>query len=98
MTPDGWAGAHPRLFEHLTQTAWPDGTTRQTSSLTIFVDGGQFKAVLKDKDEELCLWMAALAFEDIFVGLELALSDERTVWRLDRAANGGKSSRVQKGR
>jgi hypothetical protein len=95
---DGWALNHPQLFEHLTLDAWGDGSVRKTSSVTIFVTDGQFKAVLKDKEESLCLWMAAAVFEDLFAGLELALGDPATVWRQDRADNEGNSKRVQKGR
>lgn len=85
----------PVLMDHLTQTAWEDGTTRQTSTLSVFAGDGAFKALLKDRETQLCLWVASPSLEKLYDVLEAALVDPGSVWRRDRMAAGDKSSRVK---
>lgn len=85
----------PTLFEYLTVRVFDDGTARKASALTVFSDGPQMKAVLKDAEQGLCLWMAAPTFDALLALLEAALNDPATVWRLDRRDNDGSSKRVK---
>ncbi len=86
----------PRLFAHLTQTSWEDGTPRETSSVILFSQDGCYKAMLRDKAAALCLWVACPQLEKLLDVLEQSLADEKSVWRVDRAAGGQRSSRVKK--
>jgi len=86
----------PVLLDHLTQVAWEDGTPRQTSTLSVFVGDGAFKALLKDRETALCLWVACPVLDKLFDVIEAALVDPGTVWRRDRQTGDQKASRVKK--
>lgn len=88
--------AWPLLWAHLTQTAWEDGTSRVTSNLLIFTDGGHVKAMLRDRSSSLCLWIASSTLSDLFTAVELALQDPTVEWRQDRQAQGDVARRVKK--
>jgi len=96
VTDPEWAVLYPMLFDHLTQTVWPDNTVRQTSSLSLFADGGMVKAVLKDREAGLCLWAASKSFQELFGVIESLLQDPAAEWRHDRQLPGQKATRVKK--
>jgi len=96
VTDPEWAVLYPTLFEHLTQVVWPDGTVRQTSSLSLFADGGMVKCVLKDREAGLCLWAASKSFQELFGVVESLLNDPAAEWRVDRQLPGQKATRVKK--
>lgn len=88
----------PMLASHLCQSLWEDGSPRQVSTLSIFTGDGAFKACLRDRENGLCLWVAATSFDRLPSVLEAALGDENTVWRQDRQQPGETATRVRKGR
>lgn len=96
VTDPEWTVLYPTLFEHLTQTVWGDGTVRQTSSLSLFTDGGVVKCVLKDREAGLCLWAASKTFQELFGVVEALLNDPAAEWRADRQLPGQKATRVKK--
>lgn len=87
----------PTLWSYLTQTTWEDGTARQTAGLLIFAQDGMLKAMLRDKDAGLCLWVAGKSWAGLLGALEAALNDPEAEWRVDRQAEGDKAKRVRKG-
>jgi len=91
-----WSILWQNLHAHLTETTWADGAPRQTSTLTVFVDGGTVKGLLKDRDAGLCLWGASPTINGLFSVLEALLCDPTAEWRLDRQSGGGKASRVKR--
>lgn len=91
-----FSNSHPVLFSYLTQRKWPDGTPRQTSSLTIFEDGGIMKAVLKDRDAGLSLWASSPTIARLYDVLEALLCDSQAEWRTERSPTGGQARRVKK--
>lgn len=91
-----WFVNYPTLYDHLTQTKWPDGTARELSTVTLFADGGVVKVLLKDRALGHCLWAASKTFSDVFAVLEGLLNDPGADWREDRNAPGKKASRVNK--
>lgn len=96
MVDDKFASAYPLLHSYLTQNRWPDGSPRETSSIILFVDGPTCKAMLRDKDEGLCLWVASTSLWLVFDVLEAKLADPAAEWRQDRQEAGQKASRVKK--
>lgn len=92
-----YAQRHPTLWSHLTQTTWPDGSERATSSLLIFQQDGCLKGMLRDREAGLCLWVAAPGLGALFEVLESALGDPRTEWRVDRQEPGQRATRKRKG-
>lgn len=83
---------YPTLWDYLTQQQWDDGSARETAGLTMFVQDGLFKALLKDNDAGQCLWVAAHGFFDVLAALEKQASAPVADWRVDRKrpALGGK--------
>jgi hypothetical protein len=88
---------YPVLFDHLTQTKWPDGSARQTSSLLIFTIDGQVRAMLRDKEASECLWVTLPSLWLVFDALEAKLNDAEADWRTDRQQEGQTAKRVKKG-
>lgn len=86
----------PTLWQHLTSLTWDDGSVRQTSSLLIFAGDGLLKAMLRDREASLCLWVAADGIEKLLLVMEAALNDPQAEWRVDRAAEGQQASRVKR--
>lgn len=76
---------YPALFEYLTAATYPDGSQRQTSSLTLFSEDGLFKACLSDRDQGLNLFVSETKLLACFEALELLLGDDNTPWRVARA-------------
>jgi len=96
VADDKFSKLYPTLFAYLTQTAWPDGTVRETSSLSMFTDGAAVKCVLKDRSLGICLWATAPTFTGLYAVLEALLCDPGAEWRVDRQQPGQKASRVKK--
>lgn len=88
---------YPTVWSYLTQDRWDDGTPRKTSSVTMFMDQGQLKCVLKDKESGTSLWAAGISLESMFGVLEALLNDSTAVWRQDKLET-GTSARVKKPR
>lgn len=87
---------YPTLWAYLTQVAWPDGSAREVSTLSVFSDGAVAKCVLKDRAMGLCLWAACPTFSGLFGVLEALLCDPGAEWRVDRGPAGGKAARVKR--
>lgn len=86
----------PTLWAHLTSLQWDDGTPRETSSLMIFAGDGMLKAMLKDREAGLCLWVASDGLEKLLLVLEAALNDPQQEWRVDRQSKDQQASRVKR--
>lgn len=90
------AKEYPLLWDHLSQRKWDDGSPRQTSSVMLFEQDGVLKAMLRDKDAGLCLWVASKSLYGVLGALEAALSDPEAEWRVDRQAEGQQAKRVKR--
>lgn len=97
IEPCALSSRWPVLWSHLTQAAWEDGEVRETSNLLVFAQDGMLKAMVRDKEEGLCLWMAGGSLTELLDGVEAALCDPQAEWRVDRQAEGQKAKRVRKG-
>jgi hypothetical protein len=91
-----FSSSHPVLFMYMTQRTWSDGAARQTSSLTLFEDGGRFKAVLKDRNENLSLWGSSPTLSGLLDVMEALVCDPEAEWRTERTGPGTQASRVKK--
>lgn len=87
---------YPTLHAHMTQAVWPDGTVRETSTVSIFIDGAVVKCVLKDRSLGVCLWASSPTLGGLFGVLEALLCDPAAEWRADRVGPGQKATRVKK--
>lgn len=75
---------YPALYEFLTLTAWEDGTTRQSGSLTLFVDLGAWKACLNDKDASRVAFISGSSLDGVMQAAEAALVLSTLDWRPTR--------------
>jgi hypothetical protein len=88
-----FASSYPAIHEHLTLD-WLDGAARQTSSLGISIDAGQWKARLADRDNGLVAFCSADGFYAVLDALERQLASGTCDWREDRfAGKAGKPKR-----
>jgi hypothetical protein len=89
------AGAHlfsttyPLLWEHLSAESYDDGSSRQTSTLFIFIADGAFKIMLKDRQEGLVWFKTASSPEVAFASYEADLASNGGDWRRDRPTGKG---------
>jgi len=83
-TPPCLAERAPTLGHFLCDESWPDGEARQRSTLVIFVEDGNFKACLSDKDSNTSLWASCKSFDDLLEAMESRLTDDRPDWRRAR--------------
>jgi hypothetical protein len=85
-TRDPLSQNHANLWDFMTQSAWEDGTDRETGSMLIFCDAGALKAMLKDRDSGMCLWITAPALGSLLDVADAKLVDPAAEWKKDRGA------------
>jgi len=78
---EAFKGDFPNLYEYLTLTRWQDGSIRQTSTLTIFIDNRALKIVINDRDNQRSAFFNARTWGECLVKLETALSDDTVDWK-----------------
>jgi hypothetical protein len=88
--------AHPVLWDFLTSYEYLGGEARHPGSLLIFEQDGVLKAMLRDRDDGTCLWVAARGLSALLAVLEASLCDPAADWRLDRKGPGDQASRVKR--
>lgn len=81
----------PALHEYLTVTVLPSGETRQCSTVTIFVEGGLFKACLTEKDADALLFASGPGLEECLDNLEERLTAPAVDWRR-KGGQGGRGA------
>jgi hypothetical protein len=79
----------PNLCEYLITTQYEDGTTRQTSTLLIFVDEGVLKLCLNDREVGRTCFVTAETFEAALKALDSGLKDDTVDWRTKRQMMNG---------
>lgn len=85
-----WAARYPALWEYLSATQYPDGSERQTSCLTAFVEAGEWRLCLNDRAESQSAWVASLSLEDALLALDEKLQSGEVEWRRSWGAGQGK--------
>jgi len=79
----------PAVVEYLTASTYPDGSARERSTISIFVEDGVVKACLSDRDQARTLWRSGASVEDAVMALEGAVVDGTADWR---RSGGGKAT------
>lgn len=88
-----WTQKHAALAEYLTAEEYPDGGKRQTSTVLIFMEGGEVKACLRDRDTDMSLWVTSGSVPDVLLALESALQSDDAQWRKNATYGGQKKKR-----
>lgn len=88
--PDDVRSHWPAIGEFLYAEAYPDGSPRQRSTITLMAgDSAGWKLVLNDRQEGRSLWATGESLEDALCALELQLESPNVPWRMDRGFKGG---------
>lgn len=77
----------PTLFQFLTATSWPDGTSRQVSSLVVFAEDKAWKVCLSDRDTGNNIWASSTTYSGLLGALEGRLTEPCPDWRKARPRN-----------
>lgn len=88
--------AYPVLWAFLTQHKWEDDSPRDPGSMLVFVQDSMLKAMLRDRNDGTCLWVAAGSLQGLLDAVEGSLMDPGADWRLDRQRPGDQAKRVTK--
>jgi len=80
----------PALHEYLTVGELPGGEVRQTSTVTIFTEGGLWKACLSERDAEATLFASGDTVESCLDNLEERLKAPHVDWRRKGQKGDGK--------
>ena len=97
VAEDGdFMGLYPTLWKFLTTLQWDDGSPRQPSTVSIFMQGGRWTACLTEKNWDLILFATADRVEGLWEALDGRLADPAADWRVNRRGPGDKAKRVQR--
>lgn len=94
--PEAITELFPQLWAFLTSTKWEDGTPRQPSTVSIFMQAGRWTACLTEKNWDLILFATSDRLEDVWESLDARLSDPKADWRQNRRLAGQTAKRVQR--
>jgi hypothetical protein len=93
----GLASTHPNLAEFMTCAAFDgDGKLepREAPTITVWCQGGQWKASVKDRAEGLVMWLASETWAELWQMIDLFALEPDAPWRHDEGTFQGK--RVKK--
>lgn len=74
----------PNLYARMTDTTWEDGSFRRTDTLTIFLQDGMLKGVLKDRNQDKSAFLSSNTLKDLLEALEAALLDDSLHWKQNK--------------
>lgn len=86
----------PTLIEALTMRAVIDGRETNRFSLSIFINDGVWKAIVRDKVDMIACWVASKTLSGLIPTVEAALLDPDHEWRVDRYGGGEVAKRTRK--
>lgn len=88
---------YPDLWEFLTSRWWAeDRRPRETGTLLIFVEGGDRKIMLNDRDAHVLAFVTVQDGQSVFAAAEDALSSPKTDWRAPKNPSGGGPRRLER--
>jgi len=75
--------SYPNLADFLTAAVYEDGARRESPTVTIWATGGQWKVNVRDRAEELVMWLSAGTLLELLGMLELMVLESEGPWRHD---------------
>lgn len=76
-----FAKSWPTLHAFLTETAWEDGSPRETAKLSVWCEGGYWKGAINDQDAEASAYTSKTSFKAVLDSLEKGLVNDSLDWR-----------------
>jgi hypothetical protein len=95
-SPELTKGHYPSLTEFMTTAAFEDGTRRESPTLTLWAQGGQWKLTLRDRAEALVMWLSAEKLLELLQLAELFCLSGDGPWRIDEYGSPEKGKRQKK--
>lgn len=92
-SPEGLRDIYPNLAEFLTAATYEGGDkpeSRESPTITIWCSGGLWRASVKDREEDLVLWLSAETAPQLLDMLELFVMEASAPWRRDEGQQKGK--------
>lgn len=80
-TDDRFLKLYPTLHTYMTDTTWEDGTSREVSSLSVFVEDGRWKIAINDKDLRRSVYVTGGTFLEAMQAAEKAVASSGCDWR-----------------
>jgi len=71
----------PTLVEFLTRVSWEEGQPREKGSIFIFIEYGDWKCCVNDKDAELVAFVTKPTLEELLPCVEKGLAANTLDWR-----------------
>lgn len=82
MPDEEFVLSYPVLTTFLCDSAYDDGSLRERSTLTVFVEDGSIKVALNDRAEARSLYVAAQTLPEALELLERGVNADQPPWRL----------------
>lgn len=82
-SPDQLKGKWPHLAEFLTSAVYEDGTPREAPTLTLWCSGGLWRLTLKDRAEQMVMWLSSEKLLEVVALAEQYCLEEEAPWRVD---------------
>jgi len=73
----------PDLAQFLTAAQYEGGERRESPTITVWCQGGQWKASVKDRAEGLVMWLSAESPLELLQMLETFVLADEAPWRYD---------------
>ena len=93
MVDSGFARMYPVLASQLSETSWDDGSSREVSTLLLFVEGGRWKACLSERSTGRVGFLSQDTLAGLLISLEGHLVAEDLDWRQSRQSQSQKGKR-----
>lgn len=77
----GLLKGYPELWDFLTTSALPDGSTRLTGRLSVSFESGVLKVSLTDDQTRQYVCMSGRRLDDLLTEIELRLADASLPWK-----------------
>lgn len=81
LVDEGSLKLAPTLCEYMSQTVWDDGKPRETSSVMVVWEDGQWKGGLLDRELGRNLWVTSPSLKGLWEALEKRLAAPIPDWR-----------------
>jgi hypothetical protein len=78
--------SYPNLLAFMTQERWEDGTPRLTTTVLFFVERGELKLCISDRDLQRSAFLSGSDFQSLLELVEQRLEADDLDWRQKRLA------------
>lgn len=96
-SPEELTKRWPRLAEFMTAARFEGSDdTREAPTITIWASGGQWKMSIRDRSEQLVMWLSAETLVELLKMAEGFCQDESGPWRVDDFLSERNGKRVKK--